>query len=602
MTLAVANTGSDEKPKSRKEQDGAKACEEAASKAPALDEEVTQLPAETTADRDASDRSLDRLLAREGMLNDAAPLFEDADNVRDVGALLAIPVLTQQGVFAVAMRVLQAIGPAFYGLRTSVVFLLLMLVLNLSRLQHVMQREPGQMGRIVGLDRAPELKTLRRKLRLLAGQQRSLELMEGLAARQLAEQDEIWAYIDGHVSVYSGKRKMREHHVARLRAAHPSVIDYWVNQPQGAPLMVVTGAPREGLVKQVQTIRQQLNKLAPGKVITLIFDREGWSPELFDELKRDERVRFLTYRKAQKNKKLPQLPSRLFKVAKYTAHGQTVRYDLADTRVRITYGTGKNKRRVELRQITRRKDNGKQVHILTDDFERPAVELAYRMIHRWSQENYFKYNGNHRGIDALVTHQMDPAADGKRRVRNPDRKALNAAIKTVESKLSRALLDYGRHQLDAADQSPESQRAYIDALSIELAELQVRRDAIPATVAFDDTQAGRDAVQPHIESRRLMHCFRIAADRAELGLLELLRPHFKEWRHEGRSLIRTILHSPGNIRVQQQRLHIEIAPQASPYKTRALQALCHHLTAIAAPFPGTDLVMSFAVQSPRSPS
>lgn len=96
LRLAATNTGSDEKTKSRKEQDRAEACENAPSEAPSIDEEVT-LPAETTADPDASDRSLDRLLAREGMLNDAAPLFENADNVRDVGALLAIPVLTQQG-------------------------------------------------------------------------------------------------------------------------------------------------------------------------------------------------------------------------------------------------------------------------------------------------------------------------------------------------------------------------------------------------------------------------------------------------------------------------------------------------------------------------
>jgi hypothetical protein len=203
-------------------------------------------------------------------------------------------------------------------------------------------------------------------------------------------------------------------------------------------------------------------------------------------------------------------------------------------------------------------------------------------------------------LGALVI-RIPRSVDGQRRVRNPERKALNAAIKNAEDKLFRALGDYGRHQLDATEPA-ESHRAYIVALSTELAELQLRRDAIAATVAFDDTEAGKGAVQPHIESRRLMHCFRIAADRAELGLLELIRPHFKEWRHEGRSLIRTILHSPGNIRVLDRRLHIEISPQASPYKTRALKAMCEQLTAIAAPFPGTDLIMSFAVQPSRSPS
>lgn len=560
------------------------------------------LPPDRTDDSNPSDRSGDRLLARLGLLDDAAPLFEDADNVGDVGALLVFPLLVQQGVLLETMRVFDRIGPAFYGLRTSVVCLLLLMTLNLSRLQHVMKRDPHQLGRLAGLDRIAEVKTLRRKLRLLAAQKRSLALMSALAGRQLAEQDEIWAYLDGHVSVYSGGHKMREHHVARLRAARPSVMDYWVNQPDGVPLIVVSGAPREGLVRQVDTIRDQLRKLAGDKVVTLIFDREGWSPKLFARLKRDPHVHFLTYRKAQKNKKLPTLAASQFKSFGYSARGQTVSYDLADTRVRITYGTGKHKRHVELRQITRRTPKGKQVHILTDDFERPAVELAYRMLHRWTQENYFKYARSHRGIDALITHNMEPAADGKRLVRNPERKAIDASISAVEKKRAEALQDYARHQLDPGHPTPASLSDYINALTRELGELRSRRDAMPATVAFDTTEAGRNAVQPHVETRRLMHCFRMAADRAELALLEFIRPHFKEWEHEGRSLIRVILHSPGNIRVTKRSLHIAVSPQASPYKTRALESLCHQLSAIAVPFPGTDLIMSFSVLPGRSPS
>jgi hypothetical protein len=44
---------------------------------------------------------------------------------------------------------------------------------------------------------------------------------------------------------------------------------------------------------------------------------------------------------------------------------------------------------------------------LTDDREKSAAELASRMFGRWSQENYFKYAGEHRDLDALVTQEMD---------------------------------------------------------------------------------------------------------------------------------------------------------------------------------------------------
>jgi hypothetical protein len=61
----------------------------------------------------------------------------------------------------------------------------------------------------------------------------------------------------------------------------------------------------------------------------------------------------------------------------------------------------------------------KQTHVLTDDREKSAAELASRMFGRWSQENYFKYAGEHRDLDALVTQEMDQPTG--RVVPNPER-------------------------------------------------------------------------------------------------------------------------------------------------------------------------------------
>jgi hypothetical protein len=73
----------------------------------------------------------------------------------------------------------------------------------------------------VGLDRSPELGTLRRKVRTLARQNKALAFMEALARRHLAPQPEIWAYVDSHVAVYTGKRKPREHQT--WSSARPSL-------------------------------------------------------------------------------------------------------------------------------------------------------------------------------------------------------------------------------------------------------------------------------------------------------------------------------------------------------------------------------------------
>jgi phage terminase small subunit len=561
----------------------------------------TAVPAVFTMDTDASHRSLDRALAAEGLLDDAAPLFVDAQGIRDVGALLAIPVLVQQGVFYEALKVFGGIGPAFYGLRTTIVCLCILMMLNLSRIQDVMQRPPRSVGKLLGLDRSPEVKTLRRKLRTLAQQGRSLQWMDALAQRQLDEpkSDTMWLYLDGHVSVYSGKHRLREHHVACLRAARPSVMDYWVNQPQGEPLLVITGTPQEGLVRQVPQTIEKVKSLAPDRPITVVFDREGWSPQLFAQIKETERVHFLTYRKAAKGKLLPRLAEQLFTPCTIEMTGRKVTYDLADTRVRISYSEGKHHKHVDLRQLTRRKADGKQTHVLTDDFESPAAELAHRMFGRWSQENYFKYAVEHRDLDALVTQEMDPA-DGTRLVSNPERAKPKAQLASLTAQLRTAHEQYGRQRLESEPTSRSSDAAHtahVQALEADIVRVRTQYSALPARVPWSITDKGQDAVQPCVEVRRLMHVFRIVAHRAESALLELLRPHFPDWRHEGRALTRTILHSSGHLRVTDTALHVTLDPLASPYKTRALAALCDELTRLDSTFPGTNLKMVFHVDS-----
>ena len=562
------------------------------------------LPAETTADTDPSNRTIDRFLAVQGLLEDAAPLFGQAQGIRDVGALLAIPVMVTQGVFFDAMQSFRAIGPAFYGLRTTIVCVALLMMLNLCRPQHVMQREPRSLGRLVGLDRSPEVKTLRRKVNVLAAQKKSLFWMELLARRVLAKSDDdvIWAYLDGHVSVYSGDQPLRQHHVTRLRTSRPSVIDYWVNQPNGDPLMVITGAPKESMVAVIETVVDKIRALAPGKRLVLVFDREGWSPKLFARLAQIPNVFVLTYRKSSPGKRLPKLAASDFQEHEWKFDGRTFNYQLADNRVQIGYMDGREPRILEMRQLTRLKKDGKQTHILTNDFDGPAAGLAHRMFARWVQENYFKYGSEHRDIDALVTHDME-SADGSRLVTNPERAPIDKELSRLRAELQKIHEHYGRTKLASNPPPSAGEETYGELtkqLEVSIAQCQSRRNALPAKVPWSTTEKGKNAVQPRVEHRRLMHGFRMVSHRAETALLELIRPHFADWRREGRSLLRQILHSSGDLNTTASHLHVTIEPLASPYKTRALAALCEEINKLDTTFPGSQLKMAFRVR-PEAP-
>ena len=131
------------------------------------EDSVEDEPVPMSLDRDASDRSMDRQLAHLGLLDDAAPIFRDGAQVPGVGVLLAIPALIESGLLRISRKLYGEIGPAFYGLRTSLLTLLLMALLRIQRPEQLKEQDPGAFGRLLGLDRAPEVKTLRRKLHRL---------------------------------------------------------------------------------------------------------------------------------------------------------------------------------------------------------------------------------------------------------------------------------------------------------------------------------------------------------------------------------------------------------------------------------------------------
>jgi len=565
-----------------------------------------EVPVVHTFDTDPTDRALDRFLARVGLLDDAAPLFRTAQGVEGAGVLLAVPVLVSHGVFADAAQVFSSLGSAFYGLRNVVLTLLICILRGINRPENLKRHAPSSLGQLLGLDRAPEMKTLRRKIRSLVCQTRSLFFARAQMKRHLLRlsDDLLWVYVDGHVSVYSGKRKVKKHHVTRLRLSMPSVLDYWVNDTNGDPLLVFSGRVRQGMVPVLRETLEELRGAGERRVITLVFDREGWSPALFAELDKMKGVRFVTYRKASRGKKLPRLAASVFEKHDIDVDGQQMTYELADRTVRIDYGPRNKRRRLELRQVTRRNKTGKQTHVVTNDRETAALELAHRMFSRWGQENFLKYMGQNRDFDGLVTYLMEDA-DLERPVSNPERAKLRKELTRERGEFEKLVAAYGSRALDNEESSRPTMRGFkiangqlgqqVRQRRARVEELEAQLKQVPAKVPLSETLDGEQPKTVHVETRRLMHVFRMSAHRAESGLREFFRPAYPRWRHESREMVRTFLNSAGDLEVSDGELRVTIQAQASPHRTRVLAHLCSELNTLGVKFPGSDLVLRFGV-------
>ncbi len=124
---------------------------------------------------------------------------------------------------------------------------------------------------------------MRRKLTRLAGLGRATEFGRRLAQRRVRDFSDAMAflYIDGHVRAYHGKRTVPKTHVARMRIAMPATSDYWVNDVTGEPVFVVTAEANAGMVKMLPPLCRDIRALVGERRVTVVFDRGGWSPKLF---------------------------------------------------------------------------------------------------------------------------------------------------------------------------------------------------------------------------------------------------------------------------------------------------------------------------------
>ena len=88
-------------------------------------------------------------------------------------------------------------------------------LLGEARAEGAVRVDPVALGRVLGLDRAPEVKTIRRKIRLLAEAGKAGDWIAAMAARHVAARPEQAAvlYVDGHVRAYQGTRKIAKTHV-----------------------------------------------------------------------------------------------------------------------------------------------------------------------------------------------------------------------------------------------------------------------------------------------------------------------------------------------------------------------------------------------------
>jgi hypothetical protein len=491
------------------------------------------------------------------------------------------------------------------------VLLVFLSLLREPRAEGATRVPPAALGRVLGLDRAPEVKTIRRKLAELAAAGKAAELQLAIARQHAARHpDELgFLYIDGHTRAYFGTRDVQKMHLARMKHPGPGTEETWVTGSRGDPMLVVIAEPSASLATQIKGLLPHLRAVC-GEDTTpvLCFDRGGWSPDLFGDIIA-ARFGLLVYRKNQAGKDIPDLDDDGFAVMTWTGDdGRDHSYDLADGTIEVPVTSGARKgETLTLRQVTRR-DKGRQVHILTtvSTSQLPAPGVACRMTGRWREENWFRYGRAHFDLDSLDSYAVTPD-DPARMVPNPAKKTAAAAVKDARKTLADAGTARQRKLGELRSPAPGSQTLITNAM---LARLDVPADAARRSLQAAQAQAkatpakiplrehNPNLVRFEAQAKLITHAIKMAAFNAETSLARALNGSYARARDEAYALIREALHASGDIIPGDSTLTVRLGPLSAPRRTRALAALCAQLNTTATCYPGTKLVLRYEVGTP----
>jgi transposase-like protein len=583
----------------------------------------TEAPADAGADTEAAGtelavlpapvpRAAERAAARAGELIEAPVVFTPGAHLPLVGLLLALPGLEATGLLGAAEAVFGAMRAGFYGLRATLLTGVFLALLREPRAEGATRVNPADLGRLLGLDRAPEVKTLRRKLAELADHGRGAQLQAALARAHAAARPEAlgFLYLDGHVRVYTGTRQIPKAHITRMRIAGPAVEETWIGDADGDPVMVLTAPPSASLAGELRRTLPELRALVGAdRRVTVVFDRGGYSPAVFAEIVAAG-FDLLTYHKGAWTRSAEDE----FAEVEHTAdHGITTTYSLAEREIVLpvpaTPAAADTPARpastITLRLVVRRSESGHQTPILASRADLPGGEVAHRMAARWRQENYFKYARTHFALDALDSY-ADTADDPARPVPNPAKARATAAVGAARAELAAAHADLS----DAIDAATDAARlpgagatATVDPAAtgrLERAEaaLAVAQKASRATPAYLPLgQVRPDARLLETERKLLTHAIRLSAYNAESALARLLREHYARGQDEARALLREAFTLPGDLHITGDTLHVRLDPASAPRRSRALAALCTELTQTETRYPGTNLTIAYNVKS-----
>lgn len=542
--------------------------------------------------------------------------FSEQVDVHCAGVLFSLPALIANGL----LRHSEEFKPddGYYSVESIFISLAFLALLRAKTLAQSETIPCGELGRAIGLDRIPEVKTLRKRIERFCNRTDVKQWSLTLSKEWMEQHPELAGvlYIDGHVNLYYGdSTKMPKRYVSRFRLCMSGSTDYWINDNTGQPFFVINEVIAGGLIEKIkEEIIPRLDKDVPGQPsqealeqnpllsrYMLVFDREGYSPEFFYDIWQ-KRIAVCTYKKNVKDK----WPEEEFTTyEEVLPEGETVKVELAERGVLLE--STDSKKEIWCREVRKRSKSGHQTSVITTNFTLSIVMIGVFMFTRWCQENFFKYMMEHFNIDGLVSYLKEIISDTKYLV-NPVYRKLESELKKLNGKLTIRRAKFSILTLKEQEIEDKKMKKYLVEKAVILEEIEqfmneilVIKNQMKDTdrkITFSQLPENEKFTNAINVRKHFMDTIKIIAYRTETGMCNLIK---KQMGHpdEARKLIREIYQTDADIKpdYENKKLTVLLHKLNHWRDDKVAQILCDELNETETKFPGTDLVINYKMVS-----
>ena len=567
----------------------------------------------------ACSNTLDRILAStKGM--EASIRFEQQLDLSCAGVLLSLPALLSNGLLTHSSDF--SLKKGYYSEESIFLCLAFLCLLRIKTLNQSDTIPCGELGRVMGLDRIPEVKTLRSRIdgftKIFSVSEWSKNLSKGWL--QANENMSGVLYIDGHVNIYYGQAtKMPKRYVSRLRLCMSGSTDYYVNDKIGQPFFVVNELINGSMIEKIKhDIVPRLEEEVPNQPtekaleedprlcrFMIVTDRECYSVDFFEYLWQ-RRIAMCTYRKNVKDS-WPQ--EEFAEYEQIDDDGNIVKLKLAEREVVLKNNDSKNPKEVTVREVRKLSESGHQTAIITTHFMMSIIQIGLYMFARWCQENFFKYMVQSFDIDTLVSYSTQKVSDTKTLV-NPDYRKLESELKSLNGKLANQRSKYVKIDLTLEELDDKKLKKaitkmtkiheQITILQSQIITLKEKMKNTHRKISFAELPEEQKFSNVINERKHFMDNIKMIAYRSETAMYNLIKPQINvHHRDEGRKLLQQIYKSDADITPDYQNKTLTVKLHNLTYKKddKIVQFLCEKLNETETIFPGTDLTLIYKLVS-----